>query len=55
MKWYNEDGVTTKRSYPTLFGYRLRNILILVAIVLALIILILGLAVGLTLRNRRTP
>ena len=50
MKWYYEDGVGVK-PYPTIFGYRRRNVLILFAILFTLI-LIIGLAVGITQMKR---
>ena len=53
MKWYYEDGAAIK-PHPTIFGYRRRNVLIIVAIVLALLILIVGLAVGLTQKNHNS-
>ena len=53
MKWYYENGAVIK-PHPTIFGYKRRNVLIIVAIVLALIILIIGLAVGLTQKNRNS-
>jgi hypothetical protein len=49
MKWYYKNGVATTHS--TLFGYRRRNVFILLAIILCSIILIIGLSVGLT-RNK---
>jgi hypothetical protein len=51
MKWYVKDGRVAK-PYPTLFGYRRRNVFILFGIILVLIVLIIGLAVGLNLRNK---
>jgi hypothetical protein len=53
MKWYVQNGKTTN-PHPTLWGYRRRNILILLVLVVSLIILIIGLAVGLT-RNKSPP
>ena len=53
MKWYYEDGVARK-PHPTIFGYRRRNVLIIIAIVVALIILVIGLAVGLTQKHRNS-
>jgi hypothetical protein len=49
MKWYYKNGAATTHS--TLFGYRRRNVFILLAIILCSIILIIGLSVGLT-RNK---
>jgi hypothetical protein len=51
MKWYYKNGAATAHS--TLFGFRRRNVFILLAIVLVLIILAIGLAVGLT-RNKNS-
>ena len=50
MKWYYNDGVATK-GYATIFGYRRRNVLIILAAVVFLLVFIIALAVGLTLRN----
>jgi hypothetical protein len=49
MKWYYKNGAATTHS--TLFGYRRRNVFILLAIILCSIILIIGLSIGLT-RNK---
>jgi len=53
MKWYYEDGVARK-PHPTIFGYRRRNVLIIIAIVVALIILVIGLAVRLSQKHRNS-
>jgi hypothetical protein len=53
MKWYYKNGVATK-GHSTIFGYRRRNVFIILAVVAFLLALIIGLAVGLTLRNRHS-
>ena len=47
MKWYVKDGRVAK-PHATLWGYRRRNVFILLGLIIALICLIIGLAVGLT-------
>lgn len=53
MKWNYEGGEAT-RGYRTLRGFRLRNVLIVLAIIVSLLALIIGLAVGLTLKNHNS-
>ena len=52
MKWYYENGAA--KRHPTIFGYRRRTVLIVLAIALSLLILIIGLAVGLTIRKHNS-